>query len=99
MAVHFKPDFARNIVCHTTEVKPSLTNDQSRVTCQNCLDEMRTVDLARRSQICRGCGTTKNAGIVVCVYCFKNGASPYTDWNGRFNEWVVSAALNKQGAS
>ena len=97
MSIHFKPAHA-NIVCHTTEERASTTNNQSHVTCQDCIDEIRTVDLARRSQICKGCGNPKSPGKVICTYCYGSGDSPFKDWRGRFNEWVISAASNKLGA-
>jgi len=98
MSTHFKPSYA-NVVCHTKEERPTTTPIQSHVTCPDCLDEIKIVDDARRSQFCQGCGDPKSPGLVMCLYCYRGGNSPFKDWMGRFNEWVVSAAANRRGVS
>lgn len=43
---------------------------------------------AREETICRGCGSDKETGMVVCWDCFKYRRNPLKEFDGSFTEWV-----------
>ena len=56
------------------------------------MDTLNLEEQARKETTCRGCGTVKELGMVVCWQCFKyrQDVTPLKYFQGEFSDWLRS---------